>query len=167
MSYTVGNWTVAPMTVDTISTPKSLSTPDLSYATDYTVTQREANEVRLANTTAPGLTPQEFLRYGRSQVANVYNNVNVPESMKCNVKSGVRTLCEIRYNLKATNSVSGDELLLPMRGWICLEVPTVDFITSSALSDLFFRTIAAATDTGAVTGSLVTDVARGDLDPAA
>jgi hypothetical protein len=32
--YTVGNWSVDALTEDTITTPKSLSIVDLSYATD-------------------------------------------------------------------------------------------------------------------------------------
>lgn len=167
MSYTTGNWTVAPLTSDTISNPKSLSIPDLDYAVDYTTASRGTDEATLANVTAPGLQPAEVLRYGRSRVADVYNGASIPASQRCNVREGVRTLHEVRYNLKATNSVSGEELLLPMRGWICLQAPTVDFITSGALTDLVKRTIAAAFATGAVDGSLVTDVARGDLDPTA
>lgn len=167
MSYTIGNWSVESLTTDSITTPKSLSIVDLSYAADYTVTEKSPSEVRLANVTGGSLISPEQLRYGRSRVANVYNNTDVPETMMCNVRSGVRTLHEVKYLLKATNSVSGQELLLPMRGWMCLEVPTVDFITPSALEDLVKRTVAAAFATGSTDGSLVTDVARGDLDPSA
>lgn len=167
MSYTTGNWTVAPLTSDTISTPKSPSIPDLDYAVDYTVTGRGTNEVSLVNTTAPGLMPQEQLRYGRTRVADVYSDTDIPASQRCNVRSGFRTLQEVRYNLKATNSVSGEELLLPMRGWICLQVPSVDFITAGALGDLLKRTISAAFGTGEVAGSQAVRVAQGDLDPTA
>jgi hypothetical protein len=167
MSYTIGNWTVEPLTTDSISTAKALSLVDLSYAADYTVTERGTAEVRLANTTGAGLAPVEQLRYGRTRVKDVYasNGLDVPASQKCNVRDGIRTLHECKYLLKATNSVSGEELLLPMRGWICLEAPTVDFISSAALFDLFKRTVGAALATGKTDGTLVTDVARGDLDP--
>jgi hypothetical protein len=168
MSYTVGNWTVAVQTVDTISSPKSLSIPDLDYPVDYTVTDRNSGEVRLANVTGPGLTPVEQLRFGRTRVADVYSDAGIiPAAMKCNVRDGVRTLCEVRYTLKATNSVNGEELLLPMKGWICLQVPTADFITSAALLDLLKRTIAAAFATGAVDATQITRIAQGDLDPTA
>lgn len=167
MSYTVGNWTVAPQTSDTISTPKTPSIPDLSFAADYTVIKDSSDEVRLANTTSIGLMPAEYLRYGKHTVANVYQNVDVPASKRTRTTEGVRTLSEIRYNLKATNSVSGDEVVIPMRGWICLEVPTDDLVTSAALQELLMRTLATAFATGKVDASLVTDVARGDLNPTA
>jgi hypothetical protein len=168
MSYTIGNWTVEPLTSDSISTAKALSLVDLDYATDYTVTERGTAEVRLANTTGAGLAPVEQLRYGRTRVKDIYaSSMDVPAGQKCNSKEGIRSLHEIRYLLKATNGVSGQELLLPMRGWICLEVPTVDFISASALTDLFKRTVSAALATGKTDGTLVADVARGDLDPTA
>jgi hypothetical protein len=167
MSYVIGNWTVESLTADSISTPKSLSITDLSYATDYTATEKGPNEVKLANTTGGSLVSPEQLRYARSRVSNIYANVDVPETMKCNVRTGVRTLHEVKYLMKATNSVSGQEILLPLRGWICLEVPTVDFITPAAIESLLKRTVATAFATGSVDGALVTDVARGDLDPTA
>lgn len=165
MSYTVGNWTVSEQTTDTITTAKSLAIVDLDYVNDFTVTSRGATEVRLANTTSNGLAAQEQIRYGRSAIADVYRDAGIPDAAKCNVKAGERMLYEVRYNLKAVNSVSGAEFLLPMRGWIVLEAPTVDFITAGALETLHKRVISASYGTGETTGSLVTDVARGDLDP--
>jgi hypothetical protein len=167
MAHVIGNWSVDKPTADSITTPKSLEVPDLSYATDFSVTTRQNGEVRLANTTGSGILPMETLRYGRSTVANIYNGVEVAEAMKSKIKQGVRTLCEIRYFLKASNTVSGEEILLPLRGWVCLEVPTVDFISGEEIDALLKRTVSASLKTGSVNGALVTDVARGDLDPSA
>jgi hypothetical protein len=163
--YTLGNWTVDQLTTDTISTAKSLSLVDLDYADDYTPTETNPNEARLANTTGTGLNPVEYLRYGRQFVKDIYNMFDVPQAARCNVADGVRTLHEVRYLLKATNSVSGDEILLPFRGWICLEAPTVDFVKPAAIELLLKRTVSAALATGSVDGTLATDVARGDLLP--
>jgi hypothetical protein len=168
-SYSIGNWTVASQVQDTISTPKSLPIPDLSYATDFTVTKRGNGEVHLANTTGSGLEPVEYLRYGRSRIADVYatSGLDVPQSMKLKAREGIRDLHEIRYLLKATNSVSGEEVLIPIRGWVVLELPTADFVTPQAITDLLTRVVSATTATGSVDGTLVTNVARGDLDPTA
>jgi transglutaminase-like putative cysteine protease len=166
MSYTIGNWTVASLTTDTISTAKTPSVPDLSYSADYTVVEDEPTQARLANVTGSGLTPVEYLRYGRTNVNDVYQSFDVPMSQQLPNKRGVRTLQEVRYVLKATNSISGAEVLLPMRGWICLEVPTADMVAPAALNELLQRTIAASFATGKVDGSQATAVARGDLIPA-
>jgi hypothetical protein len=165
--YTTGNWSVEQLTTDSITEPKNLPVVDLSYASDYTVVSDEPAEARLANVTGAGLSPVEYLRYGRRTVKDVYNSFDVPEASRCNITEGVRTLHEVKYLLKATNSVSGQELLLPFRGWIALEAPTVDFVKPEALELLLKRTVGAALATGSVDGTLVTHVARGDLDPTA
>jgi transglutaminase-like putative cysteine protease len=166
MSYTVGNWTVASLTTDTISTAKTPSVPDLSYSSDYTVIEDEPTQARLANITGSGLTPVEYLRYGRTSVNDVYTSFDVPASQQLPNKRGIRTLQEVRYVLKATNSVSGAEVLLPMRGWICLEAPTADIVAPAALTELLMRTISASFGTGKTDGSQAISVARGDLIPA-
>jgi len=163
--YTVGNWTVDQLTADSISDPKSLTLVDLDYAHDYSVASRDAAEVRLANKTGAGITPVEQLRYGRQKVKDVYNQFDVQSGQRMNVTEGVRTLAEVKTLLKATNSVSGQEILIPLRGWICLEVPTADFVTPVALELLLKRTVAASLATGSVNGDLAVAMARGDLDP--
>lgn len=163
--YTIGNWTVDQLTTDTISTAKSLSLVDLDYANDFTLASNQPTEARLSNTTGQGINPVESLRYGRQKVQNVYQNFDVQTSQRLNTPEGVRTLSEIKFVLKATNSVSGQEILLPMRGWICLEVPTADFVQPQALELLLKRTVSAALATGKTNGDLATDIARGDLDP--
>lgn len=163
--YTIGNWTVDQLTTDTISTAKSLSLVDLDYANDYTLASSKPTEASLSNTTGSGIIPVESLRYSRTKVQDVYKNFDVQTSQRLNTPEGVRTLHEIKFLLKATNSVSGQEILLPMRGWICLELPTADFVQPAALELLLKRTASAALATGKTDGTLVTDVARGDLDP--
>lgn len=164
--YTIGNWTVDQLTTDSISTAKSLSLVDLDYGDDYTVIADEPTEAKLANTTGSGLNPVEYLRYGRRTVKDVYSTFPVPDAQKCSVTDGVRTLHEVRLLLKATNSVSGEEVLLPFKGWICLEAPTADFVKPAAIELLLKRTVSCALATGSTDGTLATDVARGDLVPA-
>jgi hypothetical protein len=139
--------------------------PDLDYTVDYTVIEDEPTQARLANTTGAGLTPVEYLRYGRTNVNDIYSSFDVPMSQQLPNKRGIRTLSEVRYVLKATNSVSGAEVLLPMRGWVCLEAPTADMVAPQALTELLKRTIAASFGTGKVDGSQAVATARGDLIP--
>jgi hypothetical protein len=165
--YTVGNWSVDALTEDTITEPKSLSIVDLSYAADYTVASRLADEVSLANTTSGALTPPEHLRYGKQKISDVYSQFDVQPSQRLNAREGERTMSEVKFLLKATNSVSGQEVLLPFRGWICLQAPTVDFVNATALNYLLKRTIAAAFATGSTDETLAMHMAQGDLDPTA
>lgn len=167
MNYTIGNWTVASQTTDTISTAKTPSIVDLDYASDFTLASEKPTEVQLANITGLALTPVETLRYARSKVDDVYAmlNTGIDDAHKANAKSGTSLLTELTLQLKATNSVSGEEILLPMRGRIVLVAPTVSFVGPDALKYLLLRTISAGFGTGEVIGTQAVNMARGDLDP--
>lgn len=171
MSETIGNWTVDVLTTDTISSTKNLPIPDLSYAADFTVAKSTSEEVVLINKTGASLRPAEMIRYTRRPVQDVYKSglssqLDISNSQRANCTSGVNAYGEIAYMLKATNSVSGEEIVLPMRGAVSFTVPTIDFVSPTALGTLIKRVISVMFDTGKVDGSLATNIARGDLNPA-
>jgi hypothetical protein len=170
MEYTIGNWTIEPQTHDSISNAKNLPIPDLSFSTDYTVAKDGSEEVILINKTGDSLKPVEMIRYTRRRVADVYKsglsaNLDTCGASRANCTEGVSAYAELAYVLKATNSVSGEEVVLPMRGSIAFTVPTVDFVSPAALEALVKRSIATMFTTGAVDGTMATNIARGDLNP--
>jgi hypothetical protein len=170
MAYTIGNWTVESLTSDTISSTKNLPIPDLDFASDYTVAKDGSEEVLLINKTGSSLKPVEMIRYTRRRVPDVYKsglsaNLDTCGSQRANCTEGISAYAELAYVLKATNSVSGEEIVLPMRGSIAFTVPTVDFVSPAALEQLVKRSIATMFATGTVDGTMATDIARGDLNP--
>lgn len=165
MKYTVGKWEVETMTTDSITTDKQLSVPDLDYANDYSVSKDAGSEAILINTTGASLMSPESIRYGHSKVSDVYNGSDIPALMRHPIRSGVRTLAEVRTTLSATNTVTGEVFELPLKGWICLQLPTVNLITNEAVSMLLLRTIAAAFNTGSIDATREIEIARGDLAP--
>lgn len=167
-SQTVGNWTIDDLVVDSSSSAtKNLAVGDLAFSADYTKSSVLPEEVILTNITGTELTPPETLRYARTIVKDVYANSEISAPQRHAVKSGIRTLAEVKFNLKAVNSVSGDEVYIPLRGWICLQIPSVNLITPDIVGYLVQRTVATMLPAGAVTPStLAMKMARGDLDPA-
>lgn len=165
MEYTIGNWTVKSLTTDSTETSKNLAIADLSYSKDFTVAKTTDEEVMLNNTTGATLEPVENVRYGRTRITDVYAGTDIPLPNRIAAKNGVRTLCEVRCNLSAVNSVSGDELLLPLKGWVCLQVPTASMITPQAIEYMLSRAVSACLNEGSTDGARVTEVARGDLSP--
>lgn len=165
MQYTTGNWTVKSLTTDTISTTKNIAVTDLDYANDFAPSVSAVSEATLKNTTGSSFASPEEVRYGKSTVANVYAGTDVPTLNMFANKTGVRTLAEVKFNLQATNSVSGQEVLLPCRGWTCLVVPDASLITDDAVEYLLKRTIAVAFNTGATDESREAEIARGALLP--
>jgi hypothetical protein len=164
--YTTGNWSVEQLTTDSITTPKDLSIVDLDYSNDFTVVSEKPTEVILANTTGEGFIPVEHIRYGRRPLADIYGNFpDVASGQRTPVKDGYRCMTEVKYLLKATNTVSGQEILLPFRSWISYDIPMVDFVKPQAVELLVKRTIASAFATGKVDDTMIVDIARGDLNP--
>lgn len=165
-NYTIGNWTVSSLYHDTVTATKNIAVADLSYTTDYTKVTDEPDEAVIGNTTSTELTSPESIRYGVSQVANVYTGTSTDATSQFPSRKGVQILVEINENYRAVNSVTGQEVDLPCKGRIVLRVPSNSAVNATLLQDLLTRTIAAAFATGKITSSRVVELARGSLLPA-
>lgn len=165
LNYTSGNWTITSLTTDTISAGKTLTIADLSYSSDFAKVEDEPSEAKLANVTGSELDSAEILRYGKSAVANIYSQSSIGASNQMPVKTGIRTLVEANVTIKAVNSVSGEEYLIPIRAWTVVQVPTASFISNSVLEYALGRCLGATFDTGLTTISREEAVARGSLLP--
>lgn len=164
-NYTIGDWTVSDLITDTISTPKSISVPDLDYSSDFVMMSNEASEVKLGNTTGADILKHEDIRFARSDVANIYTGVNVDSALVLPQKKGIQVMAEISTAYRASNSVTGNEYDLPCKGRIVLRFPAFSCVTANLVKDLLIRTIAASFDTGSVTESRIMDMAIGALSP--
>lgn len=165
LNYTVGNWTIVSNEVDTISAPKSLAIPDLDFAHDFSVVTDSASEARLLNTSGTALEPVEKLRYAKEKVNDIYRTVDTLKANQLPSPVGARVLAESTEILSATNSVSGQELNIPIRVWTVVESSTHNTITGQALLWALARHFAAMFGTGEVNSNMLVRLFRGDLDP--
>lgn len=165
MNYTNGNWTVSSLTTDTIATAKSISLTDVDFSNDFVKSMDEPNEGKLVNSTSTGIIPVESVRFARTEVSDIYNNIGIPGTAKFPTKSGVRVLCELVTSMKAVNSVSGDEYLIPIKAWTCVQVPSTDVISSTAVEYALKRQFAVCFDTKATSASRIVDIAKGAVLP--
>lgn len=169
MSYTVGNWTIDLPVTDTISTPKNLPVPDLSYSADFSAggtPSVQADQVQtIINTTGAQLLTAETIEYALSKLSNVYGGSGIPASLQADIKSGRKIVVKSRENLHAVNSVSGEEIIFPLDTWTVVRVPDLNLLTPTIVVDMVKRHVAAMLPTGAVTGGLLAELCRGDLNP--
>lgn len=165
ISYATGNWSVKSLYADSITELKTLSLPDLNFATDYSKTEDEPSEARVTNVSGSELTSPESIRFGVSAVKDVYSNSGVDAANQLTARHGVQTLVEIHENYRATNSVTGEEFDLPCVGRVVLRFPTVSCVTGELVNDLLRRTVAACFSTGSVDISRELELAKSSLVP--
>jgi hypothetical protein len=165
LSYTVGDWTVVSREVDTISSAKNISVPDLDYPVDYSVSADTPGKVELMNVSGTTLEPVERLKYACSVVPNIYHGLDTLDSEKLPTPKGKRPFVESLYLLSATNSVNGASVTVPLRYQTSCESSTMNLVTKQALTWGLYRHIAALLDTGSVDATLLVRLFRGDLDP--
>jgi hypothetical protein len=165
LDYTVGNWTVASHEVDTILQPKTVQIPDLDFAHDYSVMSNGATETRLLNASGTSLEPTEKLRYAREHVKDIYRSTDIDGAYRLPSPAGVRVLMEVQTILSVTNSVTGQELLVPVRSWKCLETSVHPAITGQALLWQNCRQDALSYGTNQTNPDMLVKLFRGDLDP--
>lgn len=165
LDYTAGNWKVTSLVTDSIATPKSLSLTDLDYVHDFVKTEDEPEQAKMSNITSASLKSAETLRFAKTDVKNVYANMDIPLSSQMEAKAGIRTLVEADVRLKAVNTVSGTEIVVPARAWVCIQVPTASFVSSRVMEYAAGRALSAMFSTGGVTIAREEAIARGSLLP--
>lgn len=174
--YTQGNWKVSRQTTDTQETGKltrSLAVPVFHFGSDFALKSDEPKEAVIINKTADGIDPKESIRFGYTDVDNIYNRVNglkVPTAERAAVASGVQTLVEVKHLYHAVNTVNGQEITLPALARITVVVPTHCAVTNDLLTDIVSRGISGlfnSNQNGAVTSAnRVLECAKGQLKPA-
>jgi hypothetical protein len=171
MSYTKGNWTIEPPYNDSISTPKSLSIPDMAWATDFSVGGTGSltgdKTTVLTNVTGDNLIAQEVVELAHSRQNNVYSNTPIPTGLSAGIRSGRKVAVKDTVMYSATNSVSGEEILFPMTGWHVFIVPDLNLVPESLISDFVARQTALLYPTGGTGATLLKNLLRGDTNPTA
>lgn len=165
MKYTHNQWSVSSNYKDTNQESKTISVPDLAFATDFKKSSDEPNEASITNITGDEITSSEHIRFGATPVKNIYSGTNTDVTAMHNQKSGMQVLVEISENYTATHAVTGQEVELPCKGRIVLRFPTASCVTEEMINDLLIRTISSALATGQTDAKRLVQIARGALLP--
>lgn len=176
--YTQGNWEVTRQTKDTertsgtANTPVKIEVPALQYNPDFILREDEPNEVIVYNQTADGIDAKESIRYGYTNVPDVYKRfpeLKIPAAERAAANTGVQTLVEVKHLYHATNKVSGEEITLPASVRMVMVLPSHCAVTNAMLTDIVSRGIAAMYQCqtgGQVTNpNRIIDCTKGSLKP--
>lgn len=165
VDYTVGNWTVKSLVTDTnVLLPKQVSIPDLDYADDFTKKKGDNGESRYINVTSASLVSPEYIRYGQQDKSDCYANTDIPATYRSDARGATKTLVAIESRVQATNSVSGETVIFPLKCSITTEVPTASCIGEDCLYWALGRALGALFYTGSTNIDREADLANGVLD---
>lgn len=163
--YTVGNWTVSANYDDTLTEAKTISVPDLLYAADYAKKEDEPTKAVIVNTTGDSIVSSEAIKFGCVPVNDIYASTGVTTDMMASSRKGVQALIEVNVMYSAVNNSTGQEIILPCRGRLTLQVPSLPCVTGDLLDDVCLRTFAATRATGDTSSERLVDIAKGSLLP--
>lgn len=157
--------TISTGYTDTVATPKTLSRVDLSYAADFRVRQDEPGEAILVNLTSP-IDRTETIRYGYSEIKDVYKNTSIDASVMAPSKKGVQILAQVNDTFSLTDSADPTYRVdLPVSAHIIVKIPACEYITPAMVETLVARAAASLYDTGATTTTKISQLLKGSLVP--
>lgn len=145
-------------------TAPAVTLPVINYGVDFRVKTEAAKEVVLVNTTTP-LDQPESLRFGYSEIANIYaksglNSDQIPGSVK-----GVNLLAQINETLKVSDSANASfAQYLPISAHIVIKAPQSGYITPDVIQALINRLYASLYENGS---SSLPSLMKGVLTPKA
>lgn len=150
---------------DTVTTAKSLSRPDLSYTADFRVRNEVPGETILVNLSSPIDRP-ETVRFGYSEIKDVYKNTSIDPSVMAPTRKGVQVLAQVNDIYSLTDSADPSYRVdLPVSAHIIVKVPACEYITPDMVQSLVARTVASLYDTGTTTSTKISQLLKGALTP--
>lgn len=137
----------------------------LNFGADFAVKEDEPGSMILTNLTTP-LDRAEVIRYGRSEVKNVYNNTSIDPKVQSPNRKGVQLLVQIQDVATVTDSDDAAfRVDLPIQTHVVIKVPADAAITGSVIQQHLGRVVSALYDTGSMNTSRIEKLLRGALEP--
>lgn len=165
MEYTTGNWSITSLTLDTDPTSKNIAVPNLTYSSDFKRTKDEPKDAAMTNITSGGVISAEEVQYGRSLIPNIYTGLGIDANAQLAHKGAVQAMNKIIFYVRATNSVSGQEVMIPNIFYLVGRVSTSPIVTGDLVDYGLKRCIANAFATGKTDESRMMELFKGSLLP--
>lgn len=123
-------------------TAPSVTLPIINFSDDYRVKSESTSEVILCNITTP-LDQPATIRYGYSEIANIYKNSSINSDFISGPRKGANLLAQITETVKVTDSVDASfSQYLPVSAHLVLKVPQSAYIDSTQMQRIIQRLLA-------------------------
>lgn len=146
-----------------VSSP-TLSVPVINYNENFRVKSESSKETILTNTTCP-LDQPETIRFGFSEIANVYANSGLNTDQVSGTVKGINVLSQITEVIKVTDSANAAfSQYLPVSAHLVIKAPQSGYITPEMMQTLVARLVGTLFEGGV---SNIPALAKGVLTPKA
>jgi len=165
MNYTKGDFTVASLGTDTVKVDKDLKAVDLTFSVDYAKSKESPTEIMMTNVTGTDIGAFETIRYGGTDVADIYAATTIPSATRLLNKSGRQVLVELKTTYRATNSKTGEIYDIPLVSRMVMRTSQSPLVTDAMIWDGMKRLYGSMTDTGSSGAQRLIECMRGSLLP--
>lgn len=141
--------TISDTAIAGISAP-ILTLPVLNYSADFRVKTEKDNEIILVNTTA-GVEEDEQLRYGYSEISDLFKSSGTTAASNVPCKSGYSIVVQLTKTIKVTDSADTSySVNYPLSAHLVLKVPKSEVITSDYLKTIIARMLGGLYEDGSI-----------------
>lgn len=129
-------------------TAPTLTVPVLNYGTDFRVKVESSKETILTNTSTP-LDQPETIRFGFSEIADVYSKSGLNTDQISGTLKGLNLLAQINETIKVTDTANAAfSQYLPISAHLVIKVPQSGYITPAMITTLVTRLVATLYESG-------------------
>lgn len=145
-------------------TAPTITLPVLNYGVDYRVKVESSKETILTNTSSP-LDQPETIRFGFSEIADVYSKSGLNTDQVSGTLKGLNLLSQINEVIKVTDTTNAAfAQYLPISAHLVIKVPQSGYITPAMINSLITRLVGTLYENGV---SNLPALSKGVLTPKA
>jgi hypothetical protein len=151
---------------DSITTPKTVSVPDLKYTTDFKVSTDVPGELIMTNVTSP-LDRNETIRFAVSNVKDIYAGSGVDSSCMAASHQGISLVAQVADVWRYADSAvpTAPVVDLPISAHLVIKAPKSSYLSADDYLAIAQRAFALLFATGSVTSTRLMQMLKGALDP--
>lgn len=125
-------------TISGASAP-TLTLPIINYGADFRVKTESSSEVVVVNTTSP-LDQPESIRFGYSEIADIYAKSGLNSDLVSGTKKGINLLVQVNDTIKVSDPTAPTFVqYLPISAHVVIKVPQSSVITPAVVQTLINR----------------------------
>lgn len=150
---------------DSVSAPKSINIPDLSYGKDFAVSKEEPSETAIVNITTP-VDQTESIRFAITTIGNVYKDTGIDPAFYGASTKGFSLVAQVSDVMRVQDTENPAFCQdFPVSAHIVIKAPKSQYLSADNLMKVVNRAVASLYATGSTGTTRLNELVRGALTP--